>query len=286
MVCLISVNGCTFLISRALHKVHNYDFTVVSREDLDYTIIPIEIEIKTDGISGIPLLPITLKGKEILLDLDSAAFAPIHLNPEIVQMLDLEYTGKSITIYDIKGNRFKTKEFIVPELHLGDFKLLNVIGYEDWTPKDRLFANENGLIGSGILRRFKLIVDYPESRIVLVKEGGTPPKDYQVSNWIRLPQITTWEAELDDTRYRLKLGWDTCASFSIIKPRREFVRKKDERRIVKFSNLRINNHDFGPIEFAICDFNLPIDGCLGYNFFKTHKVYFDFENDIVAIKKD
>jgi hypothetical protein len=285
MVYLIFVNGCTFLTTKALHKNHNYDFTVVSSKDLDYTIIPIEFDIKTDGISGIPLLPITLKGKEVLLNLDSAAFAPIHLNPEIVQMLNLEYTGKSITMYDIEGNRFKIKEFIVPELHLGDFKLLNVIGYENWIPKDHPFASENGLIGAGILRKFKFIVDYPESRIVLVKEGGTLPKDYQINNWIRVPQITSWEAELDDTRYRLKLGWDTCASFSIIKPYREFVGKKDERGIVKFSNLRINNHDFGPIEFAIYDFNLPIDGCLGYNFFKSHKVYFDLENEILAIER-
>jgi hypothetical protein len=285
-VYLILVNGCRFTITNSLHKDHNYDFAVVTRKGLDYTIIPIEIKIKTDEISGIPLLPITLKGKEILLHLDSGAFAPIHLNPEIVQILELEYTGKSITIYDIKGNRFKIKEFIIPELYLGDFKLLNVIGYENWIPKDHPFSSENGLIGAGILRRFKFIVDYPESRIVLVKEGSSLPKDYQINNWIRLPQITSWEAELDNNKYRLKLGWDTCASFSIIKPHKEFVRRKDERGIVKFSNLRINNHDFGAIEFAIYDFNLPIDGCLGYNFFKFHKVYFDFENDVVAIKKD
>jgi hypothetical protein len=251
--------------------------------DLDYTIIPIKMK---SEISGVPLIEIVLKGEKILLDLNTGGFAPIELPKEMIQRLNLKYTGRAKIVYDIKGNRSKCKEFIVPELCIGDFKLLNVIGYELHYSyfKERPLI---GYIGSGLLRRFNLILDYSESKIVLIRKGGVPPKNYRINEWIKIPyKINRWEVELNGIKYRLRLGWDTGCEISIVKPRSEFVRKKDSRGIIRVSNLWMNNHDFGPIEFAIMDFNLPIDGVLGHNFFKSHKVYFDFEDDIIMISKD
>lgn len=115
-------------------------------------------------------------GKEVSVKLlidsgggDSIWLFP-HSNPDILigdKYFD-DYLGKGLN-GNILGKRSKIKK-----LKIGSFEFEDAsVSYPDSTSILRVHANKdrNGTLGAGILKRFQVIMDYPNSRITLKKNG-------------------------------------------------------------------------------------------------------------------
>ncbi len=77
-----------------------------------------------------------------------------------------DYLGKGLN-GNILGKRSRIKK-----LKMGSFEFENAaVSYPDSTSILRVHANKdrNGTLGAGILKRFQVIMDYPNSRITLKK---------------------------------------------------------------------------------------------------------------------
>ena len=115
-------------------------------------------------------------GKEVSVKLlidsgggDSIWLFP-HSDPNILigdKYFD-DYLGKGLN-GNILGKRSKIKK-----LKIGSFEFEDAsVSYPDSTSILRVHANKdrNGTLGAGILKRFQVIMDYPNSRITLKKNG-------------------------------------------------------------------------------------------------------------------
>lgn len=119
-------------------------------------------------------------GKEVSVKLlidsgggDSLWLFP-HSNPDILigDKYFEDYLGKGLN-GDIVGKRSK-----INKLKIGSFEFDNAsVSYPDSTSIVRVHANKdrNGTLGAGILKRFIVIMDYPNNRVTLKKN----PKYYR-----------------------------------------------------------------------------------------------------------
>ncbi len=115
-------------------------------------------------------------GKEVSVKLlidsgggDSLWLFP-HSNPDILVGDNYfeDHLGKGLN-GNISGKRSKIKK-----LKIGDFEFEDAsVSYPDSTSILRVHANRdrNGTLGAGILKRFQVIMDYPNSRVSLKKNG-------------------------------------------------------------------------------------------------------------------
>ena len=93
-----------------------------------------------------------------------------HSNPDILigDNYFEDYLGKGLN-GNIQGKRSRIKK-----LKIGSFEFDEAsVSYPDSTSIVRVHANKdrNGTLGAGILKRFQVIMDYPNSRITLKKNG-------------------------------------------------------------------------------------------------------------------
>jgi len=115
-------------------------------------------------------------GKEISVKLlidsgggDSLWLFP-HSNPDILigDKYFEDYLGKGLN-GNILGKRSKIKK-----LKIGSFEFEDAsVSYPDSTSIVKVHANKdrNGTLGAGILKRFQVIMDYPNSRVTFKKNG-------------------------------------------------------------------------------------------------------------------
>ena len=93
-----------------------------------------------------------------------------HSNPDILigDKYFEDYLGKGLN-GNIQGKRSRIKK-----LKIGSFEFEEAsVSYPDSTSIVRVHANKdrNGTLGAGILKRFQVIMDYPNSRVTLKKNG-------------------------------------------------------------------------------------------------------------------
>jgi len=259
-------------------------FDTIENSSSGFSIIPIEIK------NNLPNIEVEVDTLKVPLLFDAGHFSSITLSPTIINKLNVKYTGDYITCYDIKGNKLKAKELILPKLSIGNFTLSGVRGQEEIFDENWVPPNTNGVIGLGILDQFKLIIDYRDS-VVTFMPDSIFPKQYNIESWDKLNfdynnyGIST-STKIDGKRH--KLIWDTCAQFSKLKTNYKDsnnVIKKEGRYFLNALSFIIDNNNFGPFEFILMDLRLPFDGVIGYNFFARNLVYIDFEKKIMKIDK-
>ncbi|MBN2133879.1 MAG: aspartyl protease family protein [Sedimentisphaerales bacterium] len=267
------------------------DFAIADSGTSSYAVVPLTIE------SRLPVIPVTIGGVEVPLTLDTGGFEEIALSPTALQNLDVRYTGRriwSVGVHGLLAPSF-AREFVIPEMHIGNMRLTDVPGHE-FHFSDLRLANEpppalkNGIVGLALLGRFKLIIDYPAGVCVLSTDGRCPPQ-YRPETWpsceidLSDPNIGIQSTVAADGR-ELRCVWDTGASYSIIRPgiaNSEMLTQRKSQPFARFSRLLLADHDCGPFEFAEFDFRQPpVDAIIGYNFFREHIVFLDVEKGILA----
>jgi len=269
----------------------------------NYTEIPLYFS------SRIPLVNVEIENSKIPFMLDTgAAQESIVINESLSKKLKIYKTRETKKSVDFFGNTQEGKEFIISSIRLGDFVLHNIKGTirQPWGLKKNqkappALAFGNGIIGLKLLKKFKIIIDYPHKNLVLIK-NKIPPR-YTLKNWNVLffdPQCGDGIVTQAYIQHSLiTLLWDTGANFMPLHPRHDirgrihscpsYVEKSLDDTIckmLKVSNLKIGKKEYNNIDFILVSFQEPkVDGFIGEPFLAKHIIYIDFKKGLLAISE-
>jgi predicted aspartyl protease len=249
--------------------------------------IPIHLE------GGMPWVDAEIDGRTVRLLLDLGGFDSVALIPRELEEIQVTWTGRSRTTFSAMGESARAREYMLKDFRLGGIVFPEVRGYEDLLHGKQRAVARSGYLGLGILRRFRVVIDYPARQLVLIWPDVATPSDFDIERWPTASLTSSSEGVMArvnlDGVDRLMV-WDTGASHCVLKSGLEGsapVRELSGHPFASTKSLLIADHDFGPTDFALLDFKQPkADGFIGYSFFAKHAVYVDFEKRILAIKPD
>lgn len=268
------------------------------------TSLPLQFNTGNPAPYGLPSTVITIQGKSIPLIFDTGADKDeLVLGQDLVKKLKVVFTGKKICGTAVDG-KFCGREFIIPEVKLGDFIVKNVKGSEithlwdshDNTGFQETAAARNGVIGLALLSKFNILLDYPQAKAILVQ-----PKNklftYDIDHWIAIPFSDRLRTSLKLNGKLMTMGWDTGSIPSIIKQSSvQDLKKaacpsnapyaKDCSGIITTIFQTTKGENLPNTWFKIRDIPAaaPFDALLGSNFYANNLIYFDFDHHAVYIK--
>jgi predicted aspartyl protease len=253
-------------------------------EDVGVVRVPIHLE------GGMPWVDATIGGRPVRLLLDLGGFDAVALIPDELKKIEVTWTGESRITFSL-GESAKAREYVLPEVELGGVVFSDVTGHEDLLHDKNRKIDRPGYLGLGLLRRFRVVIDYPARQLVLIWPDAPMPEPYDVENW---PAVE-FEAGKDGVVARAKVNgidrllvWDTGASHCVLKSGLEGaapVRPIEGYPFAKVESFRLAGEEFGPLDFALLDFKMPkADGFVGYSLFAKHAVYIDFASRKLSVK--
>ena len=242
---------------------------------------------------GMPWVDAKIGGRPVRLLLDLGGFDAVALIPDELKEIQVTWTGKSKTTFSAMGEAARAREYVLPEVELGGILFPDVKGYEDLLHGKNRSVSRVGYLGLGLLRRFRVVIDYPARQLVLIWPDAPMPEPYNIQDW---PTID-FEAGKDGVVARAKVNgidrlfvWDTGASHCVLKTGLQGaapVRPIEGHPFAAIESFRLAGEEFGPLDFAMLDFKMPkADGFVGYAFFVKHAVYIDFANRKLSVKTD
>lgn len=254
----------------------------------DTIILPLEF-----SAQGFPVASVQIQGHKIPLIFDNGATkSSIVLSKELVKKLDLKIipAHKKTCFHDVNGKKTCSKVYTIPELKIGQMIMHDV----PCELMDKLwFKAKNGIIGLDLLHQFNVLIDYKASQIILTKLGEYP-QQYNIKKWTQIPfsnkyGITTI-AKINGTN--VTLVWDTGANGSIMKStvkiptEKKSCAYKENPSCQYFETITfmVGNKPLPKTRFTIQKIEVPFDGLIGSDFFKEHRVFIDFKNNILFVE--
>jgi len=177
-------------------------------------------------------------------------------------------------------------------MRFGGMMFSNVDGYIDArAPQPLTPTTPQGVIGLGLLRSFKVILDYKHKSITFIQssrfaaesDACTGTKVSFIPEWHGAP-VAKAHTELGD----LILVWDTGAARGVIrKQSAEDLHATVTDQIVSVPRLTFGEFDIGAMDFHVVDYaQLPgTDGFIGNDFFANHIVCIDFPGTGFLIRR-
>lgn len=269
------------------------------------TSIPLEFNVGNPAPYGGPSTIITIQGKEIPIIFDTGAKkSDLVLTKHVLKTIHVKFTGRQICFKAMDGKHCQ-KEFLIPEVKIGSFVVKNVKGTlmtKLWGGHDEFFketeASRNGVIGFGLLSKFNLLLDYPNSKAHLIKPQNKPT-DYDIENWVSIPFQGHLLTKLKLNDKLVTLTWDTGAIPSNINqtvaqslkqtpcPKNNPYKGNEKcSRVETISLTTINNESLPTTWFSVQKMppSVPFDGLVGSNFYAENLVYFDFDKHRIYVK--
>jgi hypothetical protein len=265
------------------------------------TSLPLQFNTGNPAPHGMPSTTIVIQGKKIPIILDTGAMkSELILSKHALKNIDVKYTGRKICFVAMDGKRCE-KEFVISEVNIGSFVVKNVKGTlmsQLWDTKNKNFkvteASKNGVIGLGFLSKFNLLLDYPNSKALLIKPNEKPAS-YDVANWVTIPFRGSLLTRLELNGRPMTFGWDTGAVPSIIKasavknfkPTPCPTNAHYAAGIETISLLTSGGKKLPNAWFHLRDIPpyAPFDALFGSNFFKENLVYFDFDKHLIYVNR-
>ena len=225
-----------------------------------------------------------IDGTDVPLLLDSGDQSPLALRQGVLDRIKATPISESFSGQDVKGI-FQAPKYRVSHVQIGQAGFDDVVARLDkHSPSNQpVELGQEGLLGTGLLKSYEVVIDYPHRTMTLVKDGvastlcqgaSVPFSPLPPNNQPREPLT---EAEIDTGP--VALWWDTGAQMSVLS--KNFVDQvhaklaKDDS--LTSNRLTLHETDFGPWRFETEDISLPpfFNGFLGYDFFARHVVCFD-----------
>ena len=236
-------------------------------------------------VHDLPVCDVEIDGQSLPLFFDLGGFDSIALETRQLERVQARYTGKTRSYSDVAGKRFVSRSYVIPRVAIGGIVLTDVAGSEHIHESEDPESTRMGYLGRGVLDQFRLIVDFPARKVLLL--GGTGfPDGYDVARWPKSPLridragVST-EFLVDGTKRRLVL--DTAAGRSRLRP--AATGKQPADSTIHVDDLRMGDMSLGPHDFHAGPFRIPgVDGLLGSPFFMNHVVYIDFAGAEIAIR--
>lgn len=247
--------------------------------------------------NDLPVVEFVVEDHTLRLIVDLGGTDAVSLSASAAEQLDLRWSGRSRSVADAFGRMWRSREFVIPRAELAGLTLDGVRGYEMHDGRfnipsagGRPPVQLDGYIGVDLLRRFNLLVDYPNGRFRLVAHDAPPPVD--TSAWA----TSAFEFGRPGVTSRIGLDgvsrlatWDTGANHTVIRPDR--VSRSAPRRQrttgdeMTSAELTIGGTPLGSLELVLLDFRQPsVDVILGTNLFRDHATWFDFTASRLAVE--
>ncbi len=252
--------------------------------------------------NGLPSTTITIQGKTLPLIFDTGdSTTGVSLTEQALSQIKVNYVN-STRCFNRTDGRHCQREFIIPEINIGGFVVKNVPGSvmppltgQGFVQTD---ASRNGILGYKVLSQFNVLLDYPNSKVILVKREHLP-RDYDVAGWTSVPFYGRLMTKLSIDGHSMVARWDTGALPSVIKSTSAkafsqqscppgFPYKLTLCRLVTYGLLQTPQGKFlaGNNWFQVQDIipATPFDVIIGSNFYAKNLTYFDFDQQRIAVK--
>lgn len=270
------------------------------------TSIPLKFDTGNAAPNGFPSTVITIQGKSLPLIFDTGAKKfSLVLTQQALKNIQVTYTGKHVCSKAMDGEHCY-REFLIPEIKIGAFVIKNVKGVlmsQLWGRQDtnKFFkataASCNGVIGFQLLSQFNVLLDYRNSKAILVKPHSKPV-GYDVASWTPIAFEGHLLTTLKLNNKVVTLTWDTGATPSDINqtvakllqptpcPRNNPYKQPGKCfRVTTRSFTTQNNQVLPNTWFAVqvMPAGVPFDGLVGSNFYADNLVYFDFDQHKIFV---
>ncbi len=243
---------------------------------------------------------VDIQGIPLRLMVDTGYFAPLSINSDVLDRLDVEFTGRKAS-RDMHGKIYLVRKFVLPELSLGELTLSNVPGVENLTSP----SDFDGTVGLELLRNFNLLLDYRGGRFTLLRKDCRP-QELAEDGWFRYrgELSASFNVSLDGTNERYAIGLDSGCSYTTVDSdsplgralraslgedeRYQAVNEAGEMLFVypEVHLLLDGRYDLGPSTCVVTDIHPPIgDGFLGYDLFWNNTVFVDHEAGEIWLRR-
>lgn len=274
--------------------------TTFAESNNQMAVLPLEFNTGNLAPKGLPSTIVYIQGQKIPVIFDTGAGkSEIALSSYALRNINIKFTGKKICFKTITG-KVCEKEFILPEVILGNIKIKNVHGTlmkELWgNANQKSFkqteASKSGVIGIKLLSQFDFLLDYKNSRVIIEQSGEIANK-YNVENWLSIPFTKPLNTHLHINKQNFNILWDTGCAPSIIKeslvayfPQKTCPSYQSDCLSVDLKLLTPDGKQLPETWFKITKTPkyAPFDGIMGSNFYRENLVYFDFTHNKIYVK--
>jgi len=238
--------------------------------------VPIEL------VNNFPVLKISVGDQAVAVMFDLGGSDEIVLTSEALRSLNVERLTETYTWVDAMGNRLESQKLRIPEIRIGSLTFRDVTGHEDAEAATyRKTPGGAGYIGPGLVRSFKLVVDYGMRSMTFIPNDNENSKAHGCFGTkihfdpdMQGEPITKVRSDLGEHRF----VWDTGAPLMIV--RKSLVSARGvvpEGNLFQSNEFKFGRTDFGPMQLHMLDFGEPaeVDGYIGYDFFAKNVVCID-----------
>lgn len=247
----------------------------------DVTIIPIGFD------RGGNHTTVSINDVELSAIIDTSGYHSVGISPAALNRLNVRFRQTFAERVDGAGRRFRGREFVIPELRLGNGVFRDVPGFERHESSDAQFGRApfDVAIGREFLQSYRVVVDYPSHRIELHPAGPSLPCG-TITGTLQPHASGVMYSVLMTDDGPLRLAWDTGSTYSLVQKRlatERGLRFQDERYATQ--TLTLGTRELGPHRMVVLDLaGAPeLDGVLGSNFFAHHRVCLDYPGRTISV---
>lgn len=253
-------------------------------------------------------MKVSIEKKNYTLLIDTGSYCPIFLQKNCIDHIENKTYLEKVDFWNFRGETFSTNVFRIPEVEIAkDLTIGNVALREElieytksaviWPHVDGpqvrnraklALKTIDGGMGWPILLKCSCLFDFSRSALYFAERFDclAKLKKYPLEEFVKIPfslgecgAVLTLETDLGTKRFLL----DTGATFSVLRessaPEELAEELETGKWFYKNRNLSHENHNFGPVDFALTDLAdaFEVDGVLGIDFFNRHAICFDIE---------
>ena len=237
-----------------------------------------------------PVLVVDIDGHAVRLQFDLGDRTSLVLQQSALDLIKAVPTGKSAQMQGIDGV-FEVPLFKVARVKIGSAVFTDVEARLD-APRAGYQPGQiaQGYLGTGLLKSYEVVLDYPHRAFTLVARGGEPSSESCTGTVVPFSESSSkWSGEpvteADIDLGHVILWWDTGSPATVL--RKGFSQAGQHPLSgdsVATKRLVLGGTDFGPWQFQLWDMSLPgFDGFIGHDFFAEHVVCVDFPGKRLVI---
>ena len=278
-----------------------FSFDIPSQ--FESTEVPLYFE-SEDNAPSYAYIDLLVNEVKLRLFIDTGhGYGTVSLPPSVLNGLDVIYTGATKENRDFRGDKYDSRQYLLPKVEIGSLVLDQLPGYEFFSRYDDL----GGLIGLAFLNQFNVLIDYPNRKFGLYRKDFYP--DYLKSqDWAKvrlIPPLSlpvklknyeetfifcldTGVIAVDEEKHSYGMIRSASTLGKLIQQNETLEPDPSDIEVLgKFSSNQFRtpcDYPLVPMGFMLVDYEYPKrDGFLGHNFFSKYSVFIDSTQDEIHL---
>lgn len=253
--------------------------------------------------SLLPMSNVTINGVSGEFMIDTGSLTPFHFSKEfIAKTPGVKVTGEKERSMDLSGRIYTNDKFLIDKAMINGMPFNYVEGVS-LTPWGLVLENgekpNSMVIGLKLFKDKVILIDYEKKKLSVVENISQLKTD--LSQWISLPLVVNEEGvtiEIKNGNEKYKMNLDTGATLSLFWKERiktdydaiscEEVMSNLDQNNCNAMKVLVNGAENKLIINTMLvdgDFkHMNVDGVIGNNFIRNHKILIDFPNNKLFIK--